>query len=182
MRYIALLRSINVGGHQVKMDHLRALFSELGFGNVRTYIQTGNVFFDTDETDELDRAMLTSAIETHLHAALGYVVPTCLRTVPELEATLALDPFKALAVTDDMRLNVVFASRPIPSTLAPPFWSAKRDMQIVHVTPMDAFVVWYLIDGRPPSNGAFLEKALGGPVTSRFLHTTVKILEAAKAG
>lgn len=179
MRYIALLRSVNVGGHQVKMDHLRALFTELGFGAVRTYIQTGNVFFDTDD---LDRATLTAAIEAHLHAALGYVVPACLRTVPELEATLALDPFKAWAVTDDMRLNVVFASRPIPSTLETPLWSAKRDMQIVQATSLDAFVVWYLIGGRPPSNGAFLEKALGGPVTSRFLHTTAKILEAAKAG
>jgi uncharacterized protein (DUF1697 family) len=179
MRYIALLRGINVGGHQVKMERLREVFAELGLAHVRTYIQTGNVFFDTDAGD---RAGLTLAIEGHLRQALGYEVPTCLRTVPELERTLALDPFKEVVVTDGMRLNIVFAARPIPPTLELPLWSAKRDMQIVSATEMDAFVVWYLINGRAPADGKFIERALGGKVTSRFFHTTAKILEAANAG
>ncbi|HZC04873.1 MAG TPA: DUF1697 domain-containing protein [Ktedonobacterales bacterium] len=179
MRYIALLRGINVGGHQVKMERLRALFAELGLANVRTYIQTGNVFFDTDERD---RDALTLAIEAHLLQSLGYVVPTFLRTTEELERTLALDPFQTLTVTDYMRLTIVFTASPIRPTLELPTWSAKRDMQIVAATAMDAFVVWYLINGRPPSGDKFIEKTLGSAVTSRFLHTTAKILEAAKAG
>ena len=185
MRYIALLRGINVGGHTVKMERLRALFDELGYANVRTFIQSGNVFFDTPDTDETsadDRAALTAAIEAQLQAGLGYAVPTCLRTVPEMERTLALDPFNELTVTDDMRLNIVFAAKPFPQPLDLPLWSAKRDMQIVAATEMDAFVIWYLINGRPPSDGKFFERALGGPVTSRFFHTTAKLLEAAKAG
>ena len=180
MRYIALLRGINVGGHQVKMERLRALFAEVGLANVRTYIQTGNVFFDTDETDERDRGALTAAIEAHLLQALGYAVPTVLRTVEELERALALDPFKDMTVTDDMRLTIVFAASPIPSALELPLWSARRDMQIVAATELDAFVIWYLINGRPPSDGKFIERALGGQVTSRFFHTSAKILEAAK--
>ncbi len=180
MRYIALLRGVNVGGHQVKMDHLRTLFGELGYANVRTYIQSGNVFFDTEESD---RATLTTAIEAHLLAALGFAVPTCLRTVEEVEQALALDPFKDRAVTDDMRLNIVFAARPIPQTPALPIWSPKRDMEVIHVSSMDAYVIWYIVNGRPPAVPAnYLDKLLGGPVTSRFLHTTAKILEAAKAG
>jgi hypothetical protein len=49
---------------------------------------------------------------------------------------------------------------------------------------MEAFIVWYLKDGRPPaaSSDAFIARALGSAVTARFLHTTAKILEAAKAG
>lgn len=179
MRYIALLRGINVGGHQVKMDHLRDLFGQLGLAGVRTYIQTGNVFFDSDEEDA--GAALTLRIEDHLRATLGYAVPTCLRTVAEVERTLARDPFTHETVTPEMRLNVVFASDPLPHDLALPAWSPKRDMEIRAVTERDAFVVWYLLDGRPPS-GPFLEKTLGSKVTSRFLHTTAKILEAAKAG
>ena len=181
MRYIALLRGLHLGGHQVKMERLRALFAELGLAQVRSYIQTGNIFFETDEADERDREALTAAIAAHLLQSLGYAVPTCLRSVPELERTLALDPFKGLAVTEDMRLTIVFAARPIPPDLELPLWSAKRDMQIVSATELDAFVIWYLINGRPPSDGKFIERALGGPVTSRFLHTTAKILEAAKA-
>src|SRR5215831_13131357 len=78
--YVALLRGINVGGHTVTMERLRELFRELGYAGVRTYIQTGNVFF---ESSEQDVQILRSAIERHLRAALGYEVPTCLRTVEE---------------------------------------------------------------------------------------------------
>ena len=179
MLYIALLRGINVRGHQVKMERLRELFTELGLANVRTYIQTGNVFF---EAAEGEREELTAAIEAYLLQALGYDVPTFLRTAPELERTLALDPFKGAPVTDDTRLTVVFAANPIPQALALPMWSPKRDTEIRAVTALDAFVVWYLKDGKAPAPQSFLEKTLGGKVTARFLHTTAKILEAAQAG
>lgn len=177
MRYIALLRGVNVGGHQVKMDQLRALFGELGYSNVRSYIQSGNVFFDTDADDE---AAIIQAIEVHLLSALGFEVPVCLRTIAELERTLALDPFKGETITADTRRAVVFGTGPMPTALELPAWSAKRDLEIRQVTKREAFVVWYLKDGRPPASDAFLKKTLGGPLTSRFLHTTVKILEAAK--
>ncbi|HEX9035426.1 MAG TPA: DUF1697 domain-containing protein [Ktedonobacterales bacterium] len=179
MRYIALLRGINVGGHQVKMDQLRAILRDAGLENARTYIQTGNVFFDSDESDQ---RRLTGLIEERLREALGFAVPTCLRSTTEVERTLAQDPFTAADVSPDSRLNVVFAASPIPAGIAAPVWSPRRDMEIRAVTERDAFVVWYLLDGRPPSSGAFLEKTLGSQVTSRFLHTTRKILEAALAG
>lgn len=107
MDYIALLRGINVGGHTVKMDALRKLFVELGLTNVRTYIQSGNVFFTTESAD---RAVLAERIERHLRAALGYEVPACLRTIPELERVVAVDPFASLTVTPDMRLCVMFTN------------------------------------------------------------------------
>jgi len=46
-KYIAFLRAINVGGHTVKMDHLRSLFEALGFSNVETFIASGNVIFES---------------------------------------------------------------------------------------------------------------------------------------
>ena len=48
-RWVALLRAINVGGRTVKMDRLRALFEELRYANVETFIASGNVLFDTAE-------------------------------------------------------------------------------------------------------------------------------------
>lgn len=175
--HIAFLRGINVGGHTVRMDRLRELFGQLGFTNVRTYIQSGNVFF---ESAEMERAVLTRAIEGHLRAALGYAVPVALRTVPELEAILALDPFGHLTVTPDMRLCVLFAADPIASGLVLPLRSPKNDMEIVQTTEYEAFVVWYLINGRPPTSPNFLDKTLGVATTTRFFHTTAKILEAAR--
>ncbi len=175
-RYIAFLRAVNVGGHVVKMDRLRALFGELGLRRVRTYIQTGNVFF---ETDEPDRAALTARIERHLEQALGYRVATFLRTVAEVEAVLALDPFAGREVTSDMRLAVIFTAQPFPADVELPLVSPKGDYEIVHATPGEVFVIWHLVGGRPPSSG-FLEKAIPGPATSRFVHTTAKILAAAR--
>lgn len=179
VRYIALLRGVNVGGHQVKMERLRALFAELGLAGVRSYIQTGNVFFDSERDD---RDALAAEIEAHLLEALGFAVPVYLRTVEDLERTLARDPFKDETVTNDMRLTIAFTAQPIPPTLALPLWSPRRDMEIRATTEMEAFIVWYIINGRPPaaSSDAFMAKALGGAVTARFLHTTAKILEAAK--
>ena len=177
MLYIAFLRGINVGGHVVKMERLRELFAELGFTNVRTYIQSGNVFFETTQTN---RETVTQTIEQHLHAALGYKVPVFLRTIQEFEEILALDPFKHLDVTPDMRLCVVFTAESIPNTLALPLRSPKNDIEIIHTTEHEAFMVWYIINGRPPA--AYNFKVLGEKTTSRFFHTAAKILQAAKKG
>lgn len=174
--YVALLRGINVGGHTVKMDALRKHFEELGFGNVRSYIQSGNVFFTSDEPD---RAALAERIERHLRAALGYEAPACLRTMAELERVVATDPFAGLTVTPDMRLCVMFTNDAIPPDLALPLRSPKGDMEIVATTEHEAFVVWYLKDGRPPAAYGF-DDVLGKKTTTRFFHTTAKILAAAK--
>ena len=185
MIYIALLRGINVGGHTVKMERLRELFVELGLTQVRTYIQSGNVFFEvpdlpahTEEAARMERAALAQTIEQHLHKALGYEVPVFLRTIAELEQIMALDPFKHLTITPDMRLCVVFTSKPIPNTLDLPLRSAKNDMELVYVTDYEAFTVWYIINGRPPASTGF--KILGDRTTTRFFHTLAKILQAAK--
>ncbi|QBD75821.1 DUF1697 domain-containing protein [Ktedonosporobacter rubrisoli] len=175
MIYIALLRGINVGGHMVKMERLRELFKELGFTNVRSYIQSGNVFFETEETD---RELLVARIEHHLYEALGFAVPVFLRTIPELEELGASDAFQHLTVTSDMRLCVVFTKSAIPETLALPLRSPKNDMEVISTTDHEAFMVWYIINGRPPVSYVF--KELGTVTTTRFFHTLAKILQAAR--
>ena len=181
MVFIALLGGINVGGHNVKMEHLRQLFAQLGFANVRSYIQTGNVFFETSQDD---RRVLAQTIETHLHQALGYNVPVLLRNIPELEQIVDLNPFQQLEVTPDMRLCVIFLDEPPPDELTLPLRAPKNDVEIVHTTRFEAFTVWYLINGRPPSSSSdkFVATALGAKkATTRFFHTVAKILQAAKA-
>ncbi len=177
MEYIALLRGVNVGGHVVKMADLRAQFQALGLEDVRTYIQSGNVFFTANESD---REALSDRIERHLEKRLGYEVATCLRTPQEVRKTMARNPFDGLTVTPDMRLCVVFTRDPIPKGLSLPLVSSKKDLEILSTTRREAFVVWHVINGRPPSS-AFLDQSLGKKTTSRFYHTMAKILEAATA-
>src|SRR6185503_16055156 len=68
-KYIAFLKAINVGGHIVKMDYLRQLFEEMGFSNVKTFIASGNVIFDSASKSG---KTMEKKIEEFLHSRLGY--------------------------------------------------------------------------------------------------------------
>ncbi|MFF7988528.1 DUF1697 domain-containing protein [Kitasatospora xanthocidica] len=178
--YIAFLRAVNVGGRTVKMERLRALFAELGLGNVRSYIQSGNVFFTTDgPAGAAERAALTRRIEEHLEQALGFPVPVMLRTVDEVAGLLAADHFREVEVTPDVRLVVAFLSEPLPAELARPHRSPKGDVEVLGADPGAAYVVIHLRDGKWVTKDMF-GKGYRGSVTSRFLHTTEKILAAAR--
>lgn len=89
MTYIALLRGINVGGNNIiKMADLKAICAGLGFENVRTYIQSGNVVFETDERDaEILGNKLTLAIE----ASHGFAPQLFMLKKTDMQA--ALDGF-----------------------------------------------------------------------------------------
>jgi uncharacterized protein (DUF1697 family) len=101
-RYVAFLRAINVGGHTVKMDHLREVFESLGFVNVETFIASGNVIFETDETNAIK---LEQTIAARLEAELGYGVGTFIRTIQETAAIEKRNPF----ITPDKNDNVYVA-------------------------------------------------------------------------
>src|SRR6188472_1508109 len=81
-RYVAFLRAINVGGHIVKMDHLRTLCEAIPLANVSTFIASGNVLFESKKP----RAQVEAAIEKKLKAALGYDVATMVRSGADLAA------------------------------------------------------------------------------------------------
>ncbi|MFF2754069.1 DUF1697 domain-containing protein [Psychrobacillus sp. NPDC058041] len=79
MSFVALLRGINLGSrNKVDMKSLKALFEEMGYENVQTYIQTGNVIFDNAAYD-------VPAIETALLKKYGFEIPVIVRTREELE-------------------------------------------------------------------------------------------------
>ncbi|WP_096272042.1 DUF1697 domain-containing protein [Paucisalibacillus globulus] len=79
MSYVALLRGINLGKrNKVDMKSLKALFEEMGFQNVRTYIQTGNVLFDEPICDE-------QQMETQLKNTFGFDIPVTIRAKEDLE-------------------------------------------------------------------------------------------------
>lgn len=176
-RFVALLRGINVGGHRVKMERLRQVFTDLGLRNVRSYINSGNLFFDTESADV---AGLTASIERALLEALGYEVPTFLRTPEQLQSILVSDPFAGIELTDELRFCVVFTAEAINRDLELPFSSPNGGMDIVAVNEHEAFVIWRLKGGRPPS-GSFPAGVLPARNTTRFFHTLKKIQAAASA-
>jgi uncharacterized protein (DUF1697 family) len=89
MRYIALLRAVNVGGRTVKMDRLRQLFEAMKLRNVETFIASGNVIFETTANP----TTIGTRIETHLMKSLGFAVPTLVRSAPDFATLAARLPF-----------------------------------------------------------------------------------------
>ena len=104
-RVIAFLRGVNVGGHnRMTMDDLRACIESLGVEGVRTYIQSGNVVFETDETDE---DALREAIHDAIVTDFGYDVTVMIRPLEELADVVAGQPFDADG-DGDLRHYVTF--------------------------------------------------------------------------
>lgn len=177
--HIAFLRAVNVGGRKVEMARLREVMTGMGFGAVRTYIASGNVFFTSADAD---RAALAARIEAGLSGAFGFAVPTILRTVPELAAELAASPFANRPRAEDERFSVVFASGAL-SGEGLPDRSAKGDWEILGLAERTAYVLGRRLDGRPAANPIpLIEKACGVRATGRFFHTAEKILAAAREG
>ncbi len=94
-RYAAFLRGMNLGKRRITNDALRAAFADLGFDEPATFRASGNVIFGADG-DPLDA--LRERIETGLEQALGYAVPTFLRTTAQMRAIAAHEPFEPAQV------------------------------------------------------------------------------------
>src|SRR5690349_4856769 len=104
MRYVAFLRGINVSGQKIiKMEELREHFKQPGFSNIATYIQSGNVLFDTKETDA---ETLRAKIEKNLAKKLGYSVTVIIRSQAELEEITKTCPFSDTELTGKAKIYI----------------------------------------------------------------------------
>ncbi len=109
--YIAFLRGINVGGNTcLPMAELRAACNEIGFKNVRTYIQSGNVIFESDLPEE----MLITMLEKALYDKVEKHIPVMIRMVEELELVNSGNPFPD---AKPALVGVMFFKAPVPSDL-----------------------------------------------------------------
>ena len=109
--YVALLRGINVGGrNRILMADLRSCFEDAGFQDVRTYIQSGNVVFGSDERD---RETLRGALEGLLAEAFDYAATVELRDHAELEAVVGAAPAGFGTERDTYHYDVLYLLPPL---------------------------------------------------------------------
>lgn len=107
--YVSLLRGINLGGHKkIKMDELRSSLEALGFQQVKTYIQSGNVVFKAPKTSP---AGLCKKIETKIQTDFGHSVSVIARTADEMEQVVTNNPFLKENGIDPEKLHVMFLSK-----------------------------------------------------------------------
>lgn len=171
-RYIAFLRAINVGGHTVKMEHLRGLFEELAFSNVKTFIASGNVIFDAriGEAELLERK-----IERHLAKSLGYEVATFLRTPAELAEIVAHEAFPARDVAKAWALHIGFTKSRLTMQAKRQIMELRTDVDDFHAHKREVFYLARVKMTETRFSGAKLEKALGMPTTMRNITTATKL-------
>ena len=106
--YIALLRGINVSGHNmIKMDELKGVLGELDFTGIRTYIQSGNIVFGSNSDDP---AALAAGIAGKIRERFGFEVPVVIRTLQELDVISKSNPFLRDGNLDAGKMHVTFLS------------------------------------------------------------------------
>ena len=174
-RQVALLRGINVGTtKRIAMADLRAVMASLGYADVETLLQSGNIVYSTDDTTE------RSALRIHerLLADIRMDIPVVVRTAAELAAVVKRNPLRKLA-TDPKLYHVVFLSeRPDPKLVKALEGQAVADELFV-VDGREVFVWWPQGAHRARLTHAVLERRLKVTATARNWNTVEKLLAMA---
>ena len=172
-RYVAFLRGMNLGGRRIKNEELRRHFEEIGFEEVATFRASGNVVFATTKREA--EGKLARRVEAELGERLGYEVPVFLRSVEEVVAIAAQEPFDAGAVEKSKgKLQVSFLAKK-PS-------AAARKKALATATDEDLLAIegrelYWLPSGGISESGLDwkpIEAALG-PGTIRTMGTVEQI-------
>lgn len=177
MKYICFLRGINVGGHRkIKMADLRESFENLGFQNVKSYIQSGNVIF---EDSEKDQSLLESKITKKIKEDLTFDVPVMIRNLEEIEQTIKSIPFKKI---DNPKTFYITLLSEIPSTE-----NVKSLEELLNSNDQSKVLGSVVYTMRNPDvnkskfSNNLVEKILKVSATNRNLNTLNKVLELMKS-
>ncbi len=175
--YVALLRGINVSGHKIiKMELLREVLVNNGFHHVLTYIQSGNIVFDSDNENA---AALEHQISQIIFKHFGFDVPVRITTLQELQQIVDENPFHKESIENPAQPYVAFLSD-VPTN------NDLQSLQAVHFGD-DLFVnknkVLYLYYADSAGNTKLTNTAIEGKLklkaTSRNWKTVLKLMTLA---
>jgi uncharacterized protein (DUF1697 family) len=172
--YLSLLRGINIGGHKkIRMSDLKALYESLGFGQVTTYIQSGNVLFSTDTNES--EAELACRIGNAIKERFGFEVPVVIRTKEEMQQIVMQNPFAAEEeIAPDKLVVMYLGSIPDAATLTKVQTKIDDDSRYAFIGHT---LYFFYPDGYGQTkwHSNFFEKQLRTTVTARNWTTTCKL-------
>jgi len=178
-KYIALLRGINVGGHKkIIMTDLKIIFKKLGFSEVTSYIQSGNVIFQSNEVDSLN---LEHQIESAIEKAYGFLVPVIVLTITNLEKIVRDNPFKPFDGDDISKIYYVFL-KDVPQRKAVELFNESKfqnERYFIHRNYI--YLKCFAGMGKAKLNTNLFEQKLNVKATARNHKTTLKLLELSKS-
>ncbi len=166
--YISMLRGINLGNKTMRMADLKSLYESLGFGNIRTYVQSGNVVFESSETDS---EKLESLIEKQIEKSFGFQVPTLVRDADYFKRVIDNNPFFTKRHEDPARLHVTFLYKiPGQSDMAQ-LATPKDETDEFSLGEKEIYLFCPNGYGRTKLSNTFFEKKLKIPATTRNWNT-----------
>ncbi len=168
--FVALLRAINVGGRVVKMERLRTIIEAAGFENVETLIASGNVIFESAETNQ---ELIEGELEAALEKSLGYPVATFVRSRAEIAAIAARQPFRH--VPNGSTLYLAFARAAIERTTISDLLARQTATDRFRVLGREIYWLCLTRFSDSTFSGPRLEKVLGQQVTARNANTIGKL-------
>lgn len=172
--YIALLRGINVGGNKIiKMLDLKAMFQTLGFENVRTYIQSGNVVFESDEGSE---SLLTGVIERKIHEVFEFEVSVIIRTLAEMENVIANDPFQLSEPEEFKRWYVTFLPAEPSAEALDKLRTYENGPDKVRFVGREIYILYEVSVSQSPLFKVPFDRILGMTLTARNWNTVNKLV------
>jgi uncharacterized protein (DUF1697 family) len=171
-RYVALLRAVNVGGTVLKMEALRALLSSLGFDDVRSYIQSGNLVFGWTATSP---AKLEEELAARTERSLGVRTEYFVRTANEWHDIIDRNPFPSEAGTEPARLTVTLLKSSPPPVAWETLRSAVKGREVARAGARHAYIVYPDGIGQSKLTPSVIEKALGTRGTTRNWNTVTKL-------
>lgn len=171
-RLVAFLRAINVGGHVVKMERLRALFTELGFADVETFIASGNVIFTAPSRSV---KALEKRIQSRLSAALAYDVTTFVRTEAQVGAVAKYKPFSESRMKSAAALYVGFLAQAPRPPARTALMALRSDIDDFHVRGPQLYWLSRIGMGESKVTAAIFERTLQGRVTFRAMSSVRKL-------
>lgn len=175
-KFVAFLRGINVGGHNIiKMEDLRSGFINMGFSNVRTYIQSGNVLF---QSNIKDKEKLENKIEESLAIRFNYESKVLVRSHEDMINTVA--NFPLIFENNLWKHNVIFLSKNIDSSDILNQFQIKKDIEQIYY--YNGVLFWSALTDKISSSTMLKlsSRKEYKEMTVRNVNTTNKILELMK--
>ena len=175
---ISMLRGVNLGPHRrIKMDALRDLYISLGLEDPRTYVQSGNVVFKTDEPDLVS---LAKRIESGIERRFGFSSDVIVRTSSEMRDAITRNPFSARRDIDPSRLLVTFLAADPGQEARDKVLSIKTDPEELHIHGREVYIYFPNGMARPKISWVMIEKLLKVSGTGRNWNSVTKLLELAE--
>ncbi len=171
--YISLLRGVNVGGHKIVMQDLKELYESLNFKRVKTYIQSGNVVFSSNNPNEELKEEIEEAIEN----VFGLKIPIFIRTKDELQRIIEHNPFPE---EESNKIYITFLSDTPVNIPVKEIDEIKEEVEKYYISHKEIYLFLPHGYGRTKLSTNFFENKLMVSATTRNWRTVNKLFDLAK--